>query len=152
MEKAALAMQELMWTDRMHRAVFDEKLKRLGIRRNQHMLLMFLSHQTEPPTQVEIARKFNITSASVAGMLDKLEAGGFLERTEVKTDHRSKQIVITPLGREIVRKTHLMFTEVDTAMCEGIGEEELDALRACLAKLRNNLEKCTPDIHMKDNQ
>lgn len=141
-----LTIRELMWTDRIHHSAIDAQVKSLGIRRNQHMLLMYLSRRKEPPTQVEIAREFNITAASVAGMLDKLEAEGLAERTDVPDDRRTKQIVITPAGRDVVSRTQVLFAKVDNAMCAGVSEEELETLRACLKKLRENLKQYDPEL------
>ena len=92
-------------TDRFHRCAAESQVKKLGIHRSQHMMLMHLAHCTQPPTQAELAKAFEISPAAVTVTLQKLEKAGFVTRTEADGNSRAKYIAITPAGMDIVHRS-----------------------------------------------
>ena len=138
--RAQQAVRLLMLTDRLHRAAIESQIDRLGIHRSQHFLLMNLSHTDGGLPQSEIAKKLDISPAAATVTLQKLEKAGFIERKTAEGDCRSKIITLTESGRQTVRKTHELFSEVDERMCGGMTEKELDALCVILSKMADNLK------------
>lgn len=130
-------VQAFMCTDRIHRSAVEQQLSVLGIHRSQHMMLMFLAHCDEVPSQAEMARRFEISPAAVTVTLQKLEKAGLVERT--MRNGREKEIAVSEAGREIVERTKQMFSEIDEVMCEGISDEELDAFMHVQERMQKNM-------------
>ena len=101
---------------------------------------MHLAIREKLPSQKELANHLNITPAAVTGAIKKLEKEGYIERT-LGHDNRYNELRITEKGREIVKQTHQLFSEVDSSMFEGFSDDELDMYIACLEKLQANIKK-----------
>lgn len=131
-------VQTFMCTDRSHRSAVESRLSTLGIHRSQHMMLMYLYHCENIPSQAEMAKQFEISPAAVTVTLQKLEKAGLVERTN--KNGREKEISVSAFGREVVERTKQIFAELDEAMCAGISDEELDAFMHVLERMQANLK------------
>ena len=140
MNKTDKAVELFKRTDAMHRCAFNRAVKSLDIHRSQHMILMQLDGQDKLPSQKELAKRLDVTPAAVTGAIKKMEKDGYVERT-LGHDNRFIELRITEKGRELVRKTHKLFSEADNSMFEGFSESELEAYISCLAKLQANIKK-----------
>ncbi|MBR6729392.1 MAG: MarR family transcriptional regulator [Clostridia bacterium] len=127
-------------TDRMHKAYVDRAIAELGIHRNQHIILMHLAARENLPNQKELAEHLHVSPAAVAVALQKLEADGYIVRQSGEKDGRNKKIVITDMGKETVRKSNEIFQKIDAAMCVGLTEHELSAMKTSLEKMRDGLK------------
>ena len=61
---------------RTHKRVVERQIGELGIHGGQHHMLMLLSKLGKCPEQSELARRMDISPASAATMLKRLEGGG----------------------------------------------------------------------------
>ena len=130
-------VQTFCATDRAHRAAVENQLATLGIHRSQHMMLMYLYHCENVPSQAEMAKAFGISPAAVTGTIQKLEKAGFIERT--MKNGREKEIAVSETGRAIVERTKQIFGNLDEAMCAGISDEELESFMGVLLRMQGNL-------------
>ena len=146
--KLSKAINMMIKTDHMHRAVIDCRVGSLGIHRTQHRILMHLARHDKLPSQKELARHLDVTPAAVTGALKKIEKDGYVERT-LGHDNRYNELRITEKGRELVKKTRSLFCEVDASMFDGFTDEELDTYISCLEKLQANIKK---QCERKENQ
>jgi len=137
-------------TDRFHRCAAESQMRKLGIHRSQHMMLMHLAHCERPQTQAELARAFEISPAAVTVTLQKLEKAGLVSRTAADGNSRAKNITITPEGEDIVRKSHELFRVLDEAMLEGLSEEELTRFAEVLKRMQDNLRSFSPEVATLD--
>lgn len=144
LEKVGKTIRMLIQTDRFHQAAIEAQFNRYGIHRTQHMTLRYIMHCETPPTQREIAEAFEVSPATVAVTLKKLESAGLILRQPL--DSRTKCIRITDAGRDILEKTRDLFRAVDDAMCADISDAELDALDRNLQKMQQNLKNFEPEI------
>ena len=148
------AVEMMIRTDHMHRALIDSCAREIGIHRTQHRILMNLARDGMLPSQKELAERLDITPAAVTGALKKLERDGYVERT-LGHDNRYNELTITDKGRELVKLTHTLFNEADTAMFEGFTDEELSTYIFCLEKLQDNIKKrigdCPRFRHRREN-
>ncbi len=126
-------------TDRMHKSCVDRAISKLGIHRNQHIILMHLARSEKLPTQKELAEHLRVSPAAVAVALQKLEADGYILRKSGENDNRFKEITITDKGKETVKKSREIFHRIDGAMCSLLNEEEIENLRNYLEKMRDGL-------------
>lgn len=85
-EKASQIVRKLTATDRMHRNVVDQRIRSMRLHRSQHMMLMHLARQQQPPSQVELCRMFDISAPEVAGILKTLE------KTDISAGKHPKQM------------------------------------------------------------
>lgn len=138
-EQYKSTMFKMMHIGRLHRNAFENNISQMGIHHSQHHLLMYISKEGEVATQKQIAEKFGITQAAVARSLKVLESEGYVERQNTENDGRCNKIVITDKGREIVRKSHIMFKEMDSKTFEDFSSEDLRQLNDLLDKMISKL-------------
>jgi len=81
-----------------------------------------------PCTQQALASALNVTPRNVTGLVDALEAGGFVERRQHPNDRRATLVTLTKLGStttaEMVRGRELIASQ----LVAGFGEDQLDRL------------------------
>ena len=128
-------------TDRMHKSCVDRAISKLGIHRNQHIILMHLARRGDLPSQKELAEHLRVSPAAVAVALQTMENDGYISRTPDEKDGRYKKIEITDKGKETVEKSRRIFYEIDSAMCGGLTGDELFNMKNYLEKMRNGLKE-----------
>ena len=133
-------MHLFICTDRMHKSCVDRAISKLGIHRNQHIILMYLARHGDLPSQKDLAQHLRVSSAAVAVALQKLEADGYIVRSNGEKDNRYKKIEITEKGKDTVEKSREIFHEIDTAMCSTLTDEEISVMTSCLEKMRVGLK------------
>ena len=122
--KLSRAIDMMVKTDHMHKALIDSRVHTLGIHRTQHRILMILARHDKLPSQKELAEYLNVTPAAITIALKKIENDGYVEKT-LGQDNRYNELRITGKGRELVKKTRKIFTEADESMFVGFTDEEL---------------------------
>lgn len=142
----ANAIRSLGRADRYHRAAIEAHVKRLGVHRAQHIILMHISHSPEPLSQGEIAKAFDVSPATIAVSLRKMEQSGLIERITSQKDARKNVIGLTDAGRTMVDETIQLFKNVDEAMFKGVSAEELQFFTVVLQKVQQNLKDYNPGI------
>ncbi len=132
-------MDHLMRMHRAHHRVIERMVSGLGVHGGQHRILMMLSRHEKMPTQKEIACRMDITAASVANMLKRLESGGYIARSAGCADGRCNEVEITEQGRRIVEDSCRIFETIDRQMFEGFSNEEIETLKGYLERIHSNL-------------
>ncbi len=79
--------------------------KEHGLSITQIMALRQLFYHQETSSVSAIAERLGITNAAASQLLDKLVQQGLVLRTENPHDRRSKQIVITEQGKDLLRES-----------------------------------------------
>ncbi len=155
-EQRMRAVEMMLRTDHMHRALIESRAHEIGVHRTQHRILMHLARNESLPSQKELADHLDITPAAVTGALKKIERDGYIERT-LGQDSRYNELRITDKGRELVKLTRKLFSEADMAMFEGFTEQEISAYIQSLEKIQNNIRvrigevpRCHKEMHGKD--
>lgn len=129
-----------MKTGHLHRDVLEKEVRRTGVYRSQHQILMFLSNHPEA-SQKEIAEFLGVSTATIAVTLKKLEKSGYILRTSDPKDNRCNRIQLSGKGEEIVTQSHEIFWRVEEAMFLGFSEEEKKKLINFFERICENLEK-----------
>ncbi|MBO7197106.1 MAG: MarR family transcriptional regulator [Clostridia bacterium] len=138
--KLCEAINMMIKTDHMHRALIDCRVSTLGVHRTHHRILMHLAKHDKVFSQKELAEHLDITPAAVTGALKKIEKDGYIERT-LGQDNRFNELRITEKGRELVKRSYKLFCEVDSSMFDGFTDAELETYISCLEKLQGNIRK-----------
>ena len=85
---------------RLRRVVVDRALKPLGITRSQWWVLAFLSRR-DGMTQTALAADLDLTKVAIGGLLDRMEAAGFVERRADQSDGRARRVYLTRAGAKM---------------------------------------------------
>lgn len=91
--------------------------------------------------QRDFETDFGITRSTASKVLKLLEKKGMIIRTAVSHDGRMKKIELTDKSREIGRKMHTEYRQMENQLTRGFSEEELKTLSLFLDRIEANLEE-----------
>jgi DNA-binding MarR family transcriptional regulator len=124
----------------MRRTLFDEAMRPMGVTRSQWSVLAELSRSTtDGLMQVEIARKMDLGKVTVGGLIDRLEAQGYVERRPDKTDRRARRVYVTEKGFSVITEMQKAGTKLNKSILAGVSSEELRITEETLAKVKANI-------------
>jgi DNA-binding MarR family transcriptional regulator len=123
---------------RLRRIVVDRALKPLGITRSQWWVLAFLSRR-DGMTQTALASDLDLTKVAIGGLLDRMEAGGFVERRADPNDGRARRVYLTKAGAKLVTTIRENVEAVELGILSKIPEKDLDQAAETLLALKNTL-------------
>lgn len=129
--RAAVAMLRLH--GRLERCL-SEELAAHGLTLAQFDVLMTLCHG-EGLTQQELAEWLLVTKANVVGLIDRVEAAGWVERRADPEDRRVKRLYLTDAGRKLARKAQPGQHALVRRIFGRLSEAELRQLHGMLARL-----------------
>jgi DNA-binding MarR family transcriptional regulator len=102
--------------------------------------LLWELHRLGPSTQQALARALHVTPRNVTGLVDALQAGGFVERRLHPSDRRATLVTLTDLGTrtttEMVRGRELIASE----LVGGFNNDELDQFSRNLDTIAERLQ------------
>lgn len=106
----------------------------------QGMTLRYLSnHRNEPAYAKDLERHFELSHPTVSGILQRLEAKGFITLAPEKQDRRCKRIVLTQ--RALDNHEHICATmgELEQTLVSGFSEEEQEQFWSLLCRAAQNV-------------
>ena len=110
---------------------------------SQGMVLGYLSrHRDEAVFPCEIGRHFGLTNPTVTGILQRLEAKGFLAFADDSADRRRRRVVPTEKALDLHQRVVEHFWETEALLTQGFTEAEQDQLRSLLDRLSANIHSC----------
>lgn len=127
--------------DMERRKIIRPKFQELGLTvgEGQAKILKCLLEQGSM-TQRELADKCMLDVTTMSRTLDKLQGADYLLRTANPSCRRSFLICITKKGEEKAACVQKIFSDLDEQICQGISENELEALYDTLQKIMNNFK------------
>lgn len=96
-----------------------------------------------PLRMSEVAERVEISSASLTGIVDRLEQRGLVERERSDSDRRVVTVALTDDGREVLDAAHADFSRRLDEMLEPLSDAERDSLLRLLTKMTT--EKVTTE-------
>lgn len=123
---------------RLRRNVVDRALKPLGVTRSQWWVLAFLSRQDGMP-QVALADELDIGKVALGGLIDRLEAVGFVERRPDKIDRRVKRLFLTSKGDGLIEEIRESVADAEAEISGNIPEKDIQATVRALRAMKSNL-------------
>ena len=123
---------------RLRRVVVDRALKPLGITRSQWWVLAFLSRR-DGMTQTALAADLDLTKVAIGGLLDRMEAAGFVERRADQSDGRARRVYLTRAGAKMVAAIRESVEAVELEILERIPEDALAQAVETLRTLKDTL-------------
>lgn len=140
-------MRDIMRLTRMHHSQVENKIKKLGIHRSQHMALMYISKNDGKVTQKDIAKKYDISEAAVSTTLKKLEQAGLIQKSS-SSDARYNYLSLTNEGIEVVKESVDIFNEAEAKTFETLTDEEIETLHKIILKMQDSIS----DKKEKENE
>jgi len=136
---------------RLRRVAVDRALKPLGITRAQWWVLAFLSRR-DGMTQTALAADLDLTKVAIGGLLDRMEAAGFVERRADKADGRARRVFLTRAGAKIVGGIRSSVETVELEILEGVSDSQLEQAEETLRTLKETLlEMLGADVEETDD-
>ncbi|MBD3731336.1 DNA-binding MarR family transcriptional regulator [Sphingopyxis italica] len=123
---------------RLRRVVVDRALKPLGITRSQWWVLAFLSRR-DGMTQTALAADLDLTKVAIGGLLDRMEAAGFVERRADASDGRARRVYLTRAGSKMVITIRENVEQIELQILENVSEEALNQAAATLVTIKETL-------------
>lgn len=131
---------------RMRRTLFDQAMKPLGITRSQWWVLSQLSrHTRDGMLQIDLARDLDVGKVTVGGLIDRLEAAGYVVRQPDAVDRRAKRIVITEKGRSVLKQMVAVGQSLNQVILAGLSPEEIEVTERALSIMKDNIRQGTAD-------
>lgn len=123
---------------RLRRVVVDRALKPLGLTRSQWWVLAFLSRR-DGMTQTALAADLDLTKVAIGGLIDRMEAGGFVKRRPDERDARARRVFLTQVGQRLVSTIRENVDGVEAEILAQVTEDELNSASAVLLKIKSRL-------------
>jgi DNA-binding MarR family transcriptional regulator len=95
--------------------------------------------QHERPNQAALARILDIRPITLVRLLDRLEAGGFVERIPDPDDRRAHVLALTAKALPLIESIHDLNRKTFNDLHLGISEAEATQLRVLLSRIRSEL-------------
>jgi len=112
-----------------------QKVAELNITPVQALVLGFLRDE-DRITSSDLGKRTELDSATLTGIIDRLEAAEFIERRGNPADRRSIQVHLTERGRLLGAKAVRLIAEANVKFLEMLTEKEGVELRRIIKKLR----------------
>jgi len=138
-------IHQLIYFAMKHRRIMQKYLDETGVYQAQHRLLMEISRNPNA-SQNDIAKAMDVSAATIAVSLKKLEKGGYIGREMVEEDNRLNKITVTEKGNKVVEQSKQIFEQADKKVLEGFTDEEKSTLLFLLNKLNVNLDRMEEEI------
>lgn len=120
------------------RFTMHNMLKDSGVYFGQPPILDFLE-KNGVCTQNELAKALEVSPASIAVSIKRMQKNGVVEKIADDNDLRCNRISLTEKGRELTREMHRKFDQIDKIMFADFDENELATLKGYLDRIYNNL-------------
>src|SRR5208337_4869272 len=117
---------------------WSQKIAGLNLTGVQAMVIRFLYEQ-DGVTANDLKTRAGLDSATLTGIIDRIESAGFVERTPHQHDRRAIRIHLTEKGQIAGRHIYELMKEANEEFLMIFNEEEQKDLRGFLARIRANI-------------
>ena len=117
-----------------------QKVSELGITPVQALVLGFLKDQ-DRITSCELGRRTELDSATLTGIIDRLEAAQLIERHGNPNDRRSIQVHLTEKGISLADSAVRLIAEANREFLKILADREKGDLLALIRKLREQVSR-----------
>lgn len=128
-------VSELARADRCWRSHAERKFLRLDISEARAMPLVWVSRLGNGVWQSEVANSIGIRAATLADMINLLEAARLIERREDPKDQRAKALWLTEEGAALAAKLEDMLSELHDDILSEFDASELEIATKILRRI-----------------
>jgi len=130
----------LVEVSRLWRQRLDERLRPLGLSQAKWVALYRLARLPAPPTQAALAAELGVEGPTVARLLSRLEAAGYIERRAAPGDRRLKVVHLTARARAEAARINRIAGDLRGELMAGLDADELGAAWRIVLELRDRLD------------
>ena len=125
---------------RLRRTVMDKALKPLDVTRSQWWVLANLSrHNGHGMMQTELAKVMDVGKVTLGGLIDRLEASGYVERQPDPVDRRAKRVMMTKKGTSLLSRIEKIARKVNGEIMGGTPQNDISRAETVLHKMKQRL-------------
>ncbi len=118
---------------------------------SQIQLLMYMIfHNDRTIYPIDLQQKFQLSKATVSGLLKRLQEKGYIEFQVSKTDNRYKEIIVLEKAYTVKNTLKEKTTEIEKIMFDGFTNDEKTQFHQQLLRILHNL-KGKDGCHDKNN-
>lgn len=139
--RESLGLQIKIISKLLKQAVSD-KLVSLDLTSSQSFVLGYLCYHAQQGEAVyprDIEKHFGFTHPTVSGLLQRMEAKGFVHMEPSAEDRRCKRILVTDRALQVNRQVLDQLDAVERQMVHGMDEDDVVRLRAQFECIIHNL-------------
>jgi DNA-binding MarR family transcriptional regulator len=125
-------------TARLFRREFLRRTRTLGLSLGQWQAISRLA-MNEGVNQARLADMLEMQPITVARLIDKMVAGGWVERRADPRDRRAVQLYLTPAAEPLLDELWKHSTEIREQAFANLAEGERNVLIGALAQVKQNL-------------
>ena len=111
--------------------------------RPRHLLTLTVLRDLGGSTQQALATRLSIDRTNLVGLLNELEADGWIERRRSPEDRRRHIVELTGAGREILSRAEFALAAVENEVFSALDDADREALHALLARVVSGDHSCT---------
>ena len=123
---------------RIRSTVFDEFMQPHGLTRAQWWVLANLIRH-DGLTQRDLAERMEIGAVTMSGLIDRLEAQGWVERRDDPTDRRVKRVWLKDKAESIRKTVARGANQLNRMSLKGLSNEQIETLVDMMRVIRTNL-------------
>lgn len=123
---------------RLRSSAFDQMMRRHGVTRAQWLVLAYL-YRKDGPTQAELADRLSLGRVSLGGIIDRLEAAGWVRREQDVKDRRANRIWLTRRVRGVQKRMQSSVDDLNEISLNGLSEKQISDLIDTLFVIKRNL-------------
>jgi MarR family transcriptional regulator for hemolysin len=131
----------LFGTARAWRTKLDQRLRPLGLSQGKWRTLIHLSQGGNKLTQKEIADRMGVEGATVAGLLNRLQDDGWIERRGSEDDRRCNIIHLQRRSKTVLDKIFNTAHALRHELIEDIPQSDLETCIRVLDQIRKKAEQ-----------
>jgi MarR family transcriptional regulator for hemolysin len=125
-------------TSHAYQQTIDAELRPYGITFRQFQVMGWLMYEGRL-TQSELAKRMMIEPPTLAGILTRMEAIGWVTRIACSSDRRRKFIEVGPESHSVWEKVVACLNKVRADATQDMTPEEVDQLVSLLSRVLGNL-------------
>lgn len=123
---------------RLLRLQFDRRVQSLGLTQAQWRAIAHLARE-EGLSQTALAERLEVKPITLARLIDRVEAAGWVRRGADEHDRRVTRLYLTPKSQPILDEMRARAAETIDAALEGLSAREREALVDALCRMKQNL-------------
>ena len=117
---------------------FNRKVQDLGLTQAQWQVLFYVARH-EGCRQIQVADALDMQPISVARIIDRMQAAGWVERHSDPADRRAFNVYLCDKATPMLQQMKKMGQETRTQALQGIAPAEQEKLLQMLLTMRHNL-------------
>jgi DNA-binding MarR family transcriptional regulator len=123
---------------RLMRTRTDRLARQHGMTRAQWVILAWLEHKPGL-AQIELADLVEVEPITIARLIDRLEANGFVERRPDGKDRRIKRLYLREQALPILNDIRAYRHQLSALMSQGLSPDQVTAATQALLQMKANL-------------